>query len=301
MWHYGMQEKGTSYEYRHIEAGFKQCQAEGLFDAMYWHPDNNESFPQGGYDAIFHVAFNGNYDLPEAEALKALANDIPVIQFDCDASFRFQDWILPRKHRVSHFVTTHNSTIPWYKSNGMNVIKSQWAGSPLYYKAETGYQPFDTSFLGQRHGIRGTIVSMLIQAGIKVHLFGEFWEGYPDSKCELLESDDMIKVFHLSKINLNFSNPSQGGLPQIKGRHVDILAAGGFQLCTSADNLEEYFVPNKEIVIVNSMPEMLTKIKYYLEHDDERNAIAEAGYQRVQKEHLWKHRLTAIFQEVGLS
>lgn len=306
-YHYGIKEKGTSYEYRHIEAGFRECQSKNLFNIECFHPDETEELDllkkaviEKSLDCLFHIEFNEALDLPNEISKLAKDRDIPIICWSSDASWRFHNFILPRKERYTHFITTHNSTIPWYKSHSMNVIKSQWAGSPLYYKNFDCKKDFDTSFLGQKHGIRDQIVSALIKAGINIHLFGEFWEGYPNANCNLLDTDDMIEIFHRSKINLNFSNPSQGGMPQIKGRHIDIPAAGGFQICTPADNIEEYLEPNKEVVIVNTMPEMVEKIKYYLDHEEERMSIAKAGYNRVQREHLWIHRLSAIFKEIGL-
>jgi len=37
---------------------------------------------------------------------------------------------------------------------------------------------------------------------------------------------------------------------------------------------------------------------YYLNNDEEREAIAKNGYGRTMKEHLWSHRLKEIFQKV---
>jgi spore maturation protein CgeB len=64
--------------------------------------------------------------------------------------------------------------------------------------------------------------------------------------------------------------------------------------------LQEYFDCQNEIVVVNSIGEMAEKIRYYLDHEDERKRIAEAGWQRMQKDHQWHHRLKAIFEEVGI-
>ncbi len=306
LYHYGMKDKGTSYEHRHIEAGFEQCAEDGMFEVDYYYPDKQEQqllvhLIPGQYDAIFHVAFNDQWDLPIEAARIALQSDVPIIQFDCDASWRFQDWILSRKDRVSHFVTTHSATVPWYKKHGMNVIKSQWGGSPIYTPGTGVKKVYDTSFLGQKHGDREYWVRFLRYSGIDVHLFGEFWEGFPNINNELLSCGDMIDVFHKSKICLNFSNPSQvGTMPQLKGRHFDIPQAGQFQISTPADNIEEYFERDKEIVVVETIQQMVEKIKYYLEHEDEREAIAKAGHARMLKDHSYKSRLTDIFTQVGV-
>jgi len=308
MYNYGKPQEGYSYEYMNIEAGFKDCAQRGMFEVDYWHPDKAQAVPiVTEYDAIFHVAFNESLDLPEGVAKLALRQDIPVIQWDCDSSWRFSSWILPRKDRVSHFVTTHSATVPWYQQNGMKVIRSQWGGSPLY-KRESLSKIYDLSFVGQKHGrmpdgrfLRSEIVNALMAAGLRVDLFGNYWDGYQNWHGYATHFETIINAFNESRICLNLSNPwHHNTMPQIKGRHFEIPQVGGFQLCTPADDLESYFVEDKEIVIARSIGELVEKARYYLDHEQEREIIAEAGYQRMLKEHQWHHRLEALFKEVGV-
>lgn len=319
LYNYGKEEEGYSYEHYNLEAGFKDCKARGLFEVDFLYPDRvvgnltgaaSELVLTGDYDAIFHVAFNESLDFPEQAAKMALKKDIPVIQWDCDSSWRFGTWITQRQDRVSHFVTTHAQTMPWYRKCGMNVIKSQWGGSPMYLNNDIDNQ-YDVTFIGQKHGqygpkgstrfVRAEIIDALMAAGIRVDLFGNYWDGYDNWHGYVKDFHAMLRVFNGSKICLNLSNPWHvGTMPQIKGRHFEIPQTGGFQLCTPADDLENYFVPDKEIVIVDSIDEMVEKMNYYLEHDDERQAIADAGHARMLKDHQWDSRFEAIFKEVGV-
>ena len=298
---------GYSYEYNNLEAGFKDCENRGMFKADYWHPDSStkedaDYFLAGiinnQYDAIFHVAFNEHLDLPEQAAALAMKKDIPVIQWDCDSSWRFANWVLGRKHRVSHFVTTHSKTLDWYKQNDMKVIRSQWGGSPLYKRLDLE-KKYDVSFIGQKHGIRPQILDALYQAGIKVDLFGSYWDGYPNWHGYLTNFEDVLQVFNQSKICLNLSNPWHvNTMPQIKGRHFEIPQCGGFQLSTPADDLQSYFKNDSEICVVNSIETLIQKIDYYLTNEDQRIIIASSGYERMQKDHQWSNRFKDIFEEV---
>lgn len=315
LYNYGKPDEGFSYEHFNIEAGFKDCAERGLFQVDFLYPDASpdlygaafEMVLNGDYDAIFHVAFNEGLDFPEKPAKMALKKDIPVIQWDCDSSWRFQNWIAPRKDRVSHFVTTHSATMQWYRDAGMNVIKSQWGGSP-YYHPRGLEKKYDLTFVGQKHGrmpdgrfLRSEIIDAIMNAGIGVDLFGNYWDGYDNWHGYLTDFHDMIEVFDRSRICLNLSNPwHHGTMPQIKGRHFEIPQNGGFQLCTPADDLQSYFEEDKEIVIARSVQELIDKGRYYLEHPEERQTIADAGRQRMLQEHQWHHRLEAIFQEVGI-
>lgn len=315
LYNYGKKEEGFSYEHFNLEAGFRDCADRGMFEVDCLYPDECsnlhnsalEMVIDGNYDAIFHVAFNEDLDFPKPAAKMALLKDIPVIQWDCDSSWRFQHWIAPRKDRVSHFVTTHSATTGWYKRLGMKVIRSQWGGSP-YYHPQDVEQDYDVTFVGQKHGrmpdgrfLRSEIIDAIMNAGIKIDLFGNYWDGYDNWHGYQTDFHEMIRSFARSKICLNLSNPwHHGTMPQIKGRHFEIPQIGRLQVCTPADDLSTYFVEGEEIIVANNVGELIDKLKYYLEHPDECEKIAAAGRARMLKEHQWHHRFEHIFKEVGV-
>jgi len=65
--------------------------------------------------------------------------------------------------------------------------------------------------------------------------------------------------------------------------------------------MENYFIPDKEIVIYESTKDLINKIRYYLEHDDERKAIQKSGYERTLREHTYETRFREIFRQLGLN
>ena len=40
-YNYGKKEEGYSYEWNNLEAGIRDCVDKGLFEATYWHPDED--------------------------------------------------------------------------------------------------------------------------------------------------------------------------------------------------------------------------------------------------------------------
>lgn len=107
---------------------------------------------------------------------------------------------------------------------------------------------------------------------------------------------EMPKIFHLSKINLNFtSKPIRTGIPW---RIWDILAAGGFVLTNYQSELSEYFDIGKDLETFSSQQELLEKISYYLSHEDQRKAIALSGYRRAKEEYSLDTRLRQILQKL---
>lgn len=107
---------------------------------------------------------------------------------------------------------------------------------------------------------------------------------------------DMNKVFRLSKINLNITLPSiHTGIPL---RAMDIMGAGGFLLTNYQADFMESFVPNEDFVYFTSMDEALALIDYYLEHEEERQRIAENGRRKVAEQHSYLVHLKEIFSIV---
>ena len=79
-------------------------------------------------------------------------------------------------------------------------------------------------------------------------------------------------------------------------RHFEITAAGVFLLCYDQPELADHFVPEKECVVFRNERDLLEKIRYYLSHQDERNAIAQAGQKRTLAQHLHCHRLQTLLK-----
>ena len=104
--------------------------------------------------------------------------------------------------------------------------------------------------------------------------------------------NEMPKVFRESKINLNITLRSiESGIPL---RVLDIMGAGGFLLTNYQPEIAEYFVNGEEVVMFESKEDMLEKIAYYLEHEEERKQIAYNGWLRVQKDFTYESQLTKI-------
>lgn len=107
---------------------------------------------------------------------------------------------------------------------------------------------------------------------------------------------EMPKIFHLSKINLNFtSKPIRTGIPL---RLWDILGARGFVLTNFQSEIPEYFEVGKDLDIYASEEELVDKIGYYLEHDRERQEIAKNGYLKAKEQYSLELRVKQILRTV---
>lgn len=112
------------------------------------------------------------------------------------------------------------------------------------------------------------------------------------------DSNNMMpQIIKCSKINLNMTNrPIKTGLPL---RIFDLMGLGGFVISNYQAEIPEYFVPDEDIVLYDSIPDLLNKIDYYLAHDDERAEIAKNGYHKVKAYHTYDIRIRQMI-ELGL-
>ena len=227
-----------------------------------------------------------------------------------------------------NFVTTSdvNGLRKFRGAGCTNVIYSPFACNTDFYCKRNLPKMNDVTFVGQYHPHREWYINYLKRAGIDVHVWGMGWPS------GMLNSEDMINIFNQSRINLNLSNcvswdirylstpfrpikstlrawrqvvhaiahPDIKTWEMVKGRHYEINACGGFQLSYYVEGLERQYRIGEEIAIYASPEELLEKIRYYLKHEDEREAIAQRGYARTRSDHTMEKRFNHIFGELGL-
>lgn len=109
---------------------------------------------------------------------------------------------------------------------------------------------------------------------------------------------EMPKVFQLSKINLNITLKSiQSGIPL---RALDIMGSGGFLLSNYQPELTEYFVPDQDIVLYESIPDALMKADFYLAHEDARQSVISHALNVLNTSFTYPVRIAQMFQTAGL-
>jgi len=116
----------------------------------------------------------------------------------------------------------------------------------------------------------------------------------------------MNRLFEQSRVNLGFSrmagdDPEVKGLNQVKLRDFEVPMAGGFYLVERAEEYDAYFKAGSDVATWETPGELIEKIRYYLDHDAERAAIAQAGRRRALAEHTWNRRFDALFADLGLA
>ena len=112
---------------------------------------------------------------------------------------------------------------------------------------------------------------------------------------EMVIGPDMVQAINSYQIhwNRNFSI-------DINYRTFETLGCGTFLLTNYTPGLEKLFKINQHLVIYESRDDLDEKISYYLSHQEERDLIAQQGYEHVRNNHTYVHRALKIKKVLGI-
>ena len=103
-------------------------------------------------------------------------------------------------------------------------------------------------------------------------------------------------IYAGTKINLNIASKGiEGGTTQ---RIMDIMGAGGFVLTNYCEETAELFEEDKEIVMFRTPEELIQKVDYYLEHEEEREQIARAGHEKAMNDYTYEKKIKRLLDWV---
>ncbi|MBK8637486.1 MAG: glycosyltransferase [Chromatiaceae bacterium] len=144
----------------------------------------------------------------------------------------------------------------------------------------------DVAFLGGYEQPRFETMLAVAQMGIRVRIWGPGWECAAKSHANLevrpgwVQAEDAAKVFSGTKINLHYLRKVARDLHTT--RSVEIPACKAFMLAERTQEHIELFAEGREAEYFDDVAELIAKLTAYLQNDERRLALAEAGYQRCQ-------------------
>lgn len=106
--------------------------------------------------------------------------------------------------------------------------------------------------------------------------------------------EEASEKYAQSKICFNISMKDD-----LNMRCFEVMGSKSLLLTDRQSNIEEFFEDKKDLVLYDSLDDMVEKAKYYLSHDDEREAIALSGYNKVISNHTIDHRLKVILDQLN--
>lgn len=247
---------------------------------------------------LFFV-FKGTY--VTSETLRRMrSKGIVCIQFFPDVSFRTHGHYLPE-------ALPHYDWIFTTKTFGLRDMAEQLgirdsSFLPHSFDPETHlpcavseeeqrWYGCDMSFIGNWSPKKQGILEKVWKAfpRNKLKIWGqEYWKnaGAPLKKSfegRTILGLEYAKAIQASRINIAILSEARRGASrgdQTTTRTFEIPAAGGFMLHERNDEALQFFDEGTECAFFGDPGELIEKIRYYLEHEDERLAIAAAGRRR---------------------
>jgi len=265
------------------------------YDTFYW--EDFSLFPQGAWkllntcravrpDAIILSSYSPQgFRQPGIETIRILRKDwgIPIIVIWWDTCWNgFWESIQPLLPYVDVNVVNDNPLLnfidkeksePYYKR-----FLPLWVPlDPLIYFNEGCTRNINVSFLGQVDGCRSyrmKYIQHLKRNNIPIY-------------CSLVSRTQQplhnkyVEILKKSKIVLNFSHSTNSH--QLKGRVFEAMLCGAMLMESENPQTRCYFTPGEDYVSFDSEDDLTGKIRYFLEHEDERLEIAARGELKARK------------------
>ncbi len=328
---YGNNSLGNSFEYDQFYASLKEEYKDVLFfgfdDALdktnkqKVNAELLEIVKKERPDLTFFFMYTDQF-IPDV--LNEIRKYTKTLNWFADDKWRFDNFSKHWCRYFDHVVTTDPDALRKYQEIGFRgAVLSQWAINDRVCKKGDEKKKYDVIFVGQFNRYRKWVEKKLKKAGIDIVGFG--WDRTGVGNSNRVSYEEMIRLYNQSKIVLNLSNSitwdarfllsqPRAGIAYVKGyfmgsnkhkedikaRFFEASGTGSFLLSYYVDHLEDYFVIGKEIAIYTDIDNMIDKITYYLENEEQREQIAHSGYIRTMSDHTYRKRFAEIFKAIGL-
>jgi spore maturation protein CgeB len=123
---------------------------------------------------------------------------------------------------------------------------------------------------------------------------------------EPVTDDYLIELYSRSQISLGFlevfdnHDPSKTIIQHLHLREFEAPMCGALLFTGYTEELNEMFVPDKEVVVYRNEHELVDKAKYYLSHPNEAEIIRINGRKRALSNHTYHLRFSYLFKILGL-
>lgn len=192
-------------------------------------------------------------------------------------------------------LTAAPECVSWYQKEGCAALYFPEASDPSIFGPMPGVPKLhDVCFVGACYGIRRDIVTRLRRAGIAVTAYGSGWER------GRIAVEEVPRLFAQSKIVLGVGTIGHcRDFYALKLRDFDGPMSGSLYLTHDNADLRGLYEVGQEIAVYGSADDCIDKVRYFLAHDREREAMAAAGRLRAAREHTWDRRVTELLAEMG--
>ncbi len=277
---------------------------------------------EGFYKFVQHKLAEFNPDVVILQAVPGVMNSTNVqqwrkqfgkaywINFDGDThpDLQTNPFYFDIARSVDLQCTISPSLLSVYARHGISTAYWPIGIEPEYLEVQRETEmDYDVVFLGTLYGAnifpeaatRRAAVESLSQSHYRFGLFGGGWQHIGLTAQNTLEQHgENALIYARAKLALSISHVKDLW-GYTSDRLYNITATGCPALVQRFEGMEAHgYIDGKTCIAWETIPEMLEKIDYYLQHDEEREAIGQAGREMTLARHTWDVRLLALFEMI---
>jgi spore maturation protein CgeB len=241
-------------------------------------------------DLVLSSFYSNNYELPP-EFLLEISSRVPLVVFSGDDEL-YGTWQTVYLAQAADAVIT-------FDIFGRHVFEQLSIPTIHYFFPSLDFEipspckekTIDVSFVGNcKKSDRGEYIRFLRENGINVSTYGQ------GSDNGFVSREESLKIISQSKINLNFTKsdvaseilvvePWRANILQVKARPIEVAKMNSFCLSEYSPGLDKMFSIGNEVGTFYDKEELLVKVKYYLQHDAERQEMAARAFEKAKSDY----------------
>ena len=266
-------------------------------------PGNSFSVPHASWpDLIFCSRTHQLID--EVKQIKEKFKDAKICMWNVDTRTDINQWehLFPLIKFVDYYFVVASRLIPeWRKLNPNTFWLPQGLQNEIYHKpdeiTEDDRRKYfcDISFAGRDRGHRQPFLKAIDKMNLSFKKWG--CSGIPK-----VYNEEHNKMVSQSRINFCCSGwPENEAYTSV--RNYKVMGAGGFVLEFQRRGLGKIFpfaLPGLMGTYI-SPDDLVQRIRYWLEHEEERKAMAERAYKWVHENATYTHRIKNALEIMGFN
>ncbi len=250
-------------------------------------------------DLLFFHGRDISYEL----LLKAKKR-MPVVMYydDCiRGSRRSFAEVIKQGQQADIMYLTNRGEVAQYREHGVNARFITGGCDPAAHRmvgrTDSLYQS-DVAFIGRPNTPERAEFMQVLAKKFDLKLWGSGWEKYGLSAVATdVYASEYRQICAGSKIMLGWNIDPTIDL-YFSNRTWYTLGCGGFLLTAYSPSLQELLGRGQELDWFETVEECCEKIEYYLQHDEERQKIARAGYHLAHHEYSYDKMVNGIIEDV---
>lgn len=236
----------------------------------------------------------------DAYTAQYLATKATVVNWTGDVRHPTPRWFydVGRQIHMTYFTNMHDVNV--LRKQGINADYLQIGVPDKIFKPDgEKREEAEIVFMGNNIGgfplspFRINVVDRLSKRyGSRFKAYGLSWGryGYGHEPNQHEEA----KIYRGAKIGINLSHYDY---PRYSSdRILRLMGAGCFCLSHKYQDIEHEFEIGKHLDVWTSLDDLVSKIDYWLERDEERSVIAKEGSKHVHANHTWRNRMPEIMK-----